>query len=75
MAAAAAPADGLADGALEVKNEYGVQFGWLRSGYNNKDALLSQTWVIAKSHGSEGPYGPLRRTLHFRVTTPACLLV
>ena len=46
------------------------------SGYNNnKDALLSQTWVIAKSHGSEGPYGPLRRTLHFRVTTPACLLV
>jgi hypothetical protein len=31
MAAAAAPADGLADGALEVKNEYGVQFGRLRS--------------------------------------------
>ena len=30
--AAAAPADGLADGALEVKNEHGVQFGWLRSG-------------------------------------------
>jgi hypothetical protein len=27
-----APTDGLvADGALEVKNEHGVQFGWLRS--------------------------------------------
>jgi hypothetical protein len=54
MAAAAAPADGLADGALGVKNEYGVQFGWLRSGRQ----IIIHTGVSGINSASTGAVKP-----------------